>query len=159
MFVLFVAIITEAPDDIWEAMVLVLGIILLVVCGGAVILRWICDFMNKFISSSQNRFSSRRHGANRHCSTISPSMTQSWYPGDLPPPYYEEQVVPGYDEVILSDILHLRLPPEPPPYCFEPPPGFDSSPDADEQSETVQTVSVTDHADAEIYPSSVNRLK
>ena len=114
---------SEVSNEAWESIVLVFGIVLFIVCGGAVILRWVCDFMNKFKSppESDPRLNRRQRVA---CT----EQSQIWSPADLPPPYGP---APSYDDVILGDLLALELPTEPPPYCIEPPPEFEPA-DADE---------------------------
>ncbi|XP_072044758.1 uncharacterized protein [Amphiura filiformis] len=109
----------KISEEAWETIVLVFGIMLFMVCGGAVIFRWVCDFMNKFKSSSNTRERPQRIACT--------SQSQIWSPGDLPPPYE----VPSYDDVVIGDLYALGLPPEPPPYCYGPPPGFEPA-DADE---------------------------
>ena len=113
----------EISNETWETIVLVFGIMLFMVCGGAVISRWVCDFMNKFKSppESDPRLNRRQRIA---CT----GQSQVWSPIDLPPPYGP---APSYDDVLLGDLLALELPTEPPPYCIEPPPEFEPA-DADE---------------------------
>ena len=120
-----ICIVSGVSEDVWETIVLVFGIMLFIVCGGAVILRWVCDFMHKFKSPSNTH----QEGPEGIACT---SESRIWSPGDLPPPPPYD--APSYDDVIISDLIAFGLQSElePPPYCFGPPPGFDDI-EADEQ--------------------------